>query len=192
MNGDNQKQAALDKDGAGWSYKPAASVPTQRAQEMSAPAPQQGEVIWTASEFIAHNKSLGWYSLLALAAVALAALVYLLTKDLVSVSIIIFVALVLGVAAKRKPRVLNYQLNGSGIAIGQKFYAYHEFRSFSVMQEGAFSSIMFIPLKRFMPTISIYYDPQDEERIVQMLSYYLPLENHTRDAVDSLIHHIRF
>lgn len=190
MNGDNQKQAASDKDGAGWSYKPMANMPAQQTQE--APAPTQSEIIWTASEFIAHNKSLGWYSLLALAAVVLSSLVYLLTKDLVSVGIIIFVALILGIAARRKPRVLNYQLNDNGIAIGQRFYAYHEFRSFSVMQEGVFSSIMFIPLKRFMPTINIYYDPQDEDRIIQMLSYYLPLENHTRDAVDSLIHHIRF
>jgi hypothetical protein len=196
MNGDNQKQPAPGQGDAGWQYKPEA--PTAPAAQTAPPAvapaydPSQGEIVWSASEFVAHNKGMGWYATLGLAAVALSAVVFLLTRDLVSVIIIIFVAVLLGISAVRKPRVLNYQLNGSGLTIGQKFYPYLEFKSFSVMEEGAFSSIMFLPLKRFMPPISIYYDPKDEDQIVNMLAHYLPLENRTHDAIDSLIKRIRF
>jgi hypothetical protein len=197
MNGDDQKQSAPDNGEAGWQYKPEATPPPAAGQnqvpgQFPMAVPEEQEVVWSASEFVAHNKGVGWYATLGLAAVALAAVVYLITRDTVSVVIIIFVALILGIAAVRKPRVLNYQLNGGGLMIGQKFYPYSEFKSFSVMREGAFSSIMFIPLKRFMPPISIYYDPEDEERIVEALAEYLPMENRTHDAVDSLIRHIRF
>jgi hypothetical protein len=195
MNGDKPKQPATDQGNAGWQYKPDQKPPQPAPAPQAtyvAPQAERGEIVWSASEFVSHQKGASWYLLLALTAVALALVVYLLTRDTVSVIIIILVALILGIAAVRKPRVLNYQLNGAGLTIGQKFYAYHEFKSFAVMEEGAFSSITFVPLRRFMPPISIYYDPEDEMRIIEALSEYLPMEHRTRDAVDSLIKHIRF
>ncbi|MEK7152670.1 MAG: hypothetical protein AAB834_01875 [Patescibacteria group bacterium] len=194
MNGgDTKKQPASGQGNAGWQYKPEAPS-SPPAYDTSAPAtdPSQEEIVWSASEFVSHDKGIGWYSLLALAAAALAGAVYFLTQDLVSVCIIIVVALLLGIAAIRKPRVLNYQVNGSGLTIGQKFYGYQEFKSFSIMEEGAFSSIMFLPLRRFMPSISIYYDPEDEAQIVTVLSHYLPMEARSHDVIDNLIRRIRF
>jgi hypothetical protein len=194
MNGDKPKQPASGQGDAGWQYKSDSrpSSPTPAPQQAYTPQAEQSEIVWSASEFVAHQKGASWFGLLTLIAAALSLLVYILTKDMISVGIIIFVALLLGIAAMRKPRVLNYQLNRSGLTIGQKFYPYHEFKSFALMEEGAFTSITFIPLRRFMPPISIYYDPQDEGRIIEVLSQYLPMEHRSRDAVDSLIRHIRF
>ncbi|HET8671627.1 MAG TPA: hypothetical protein VFM05_13685 [Candidatus Saccharimonadales bacterium] len=197
MNGDEPKRSASNSGqaDAGWRYKPEPKVsrPTPESQESYAtPQNEEEEIVWSASEFVAHQKGAGWFGLLALFALALALIVYILTKDIVSVGIIVFVALLFGVSAARQPRVLHYQLNGAGLTIGQKFYPYHGFKSFTVMQEDAFSSITFVPLKRFMPPISIYYDPEDEERIIEILSRYLPMEHRTRDIVDSFIHRIRF
>jgi hypothetical protein len=149
-------------------------------------------VSWTASEFIAHEKSRSWYLGLAVVTVVFASAIYLLTKDIISVVVIIVAALIFGITGSNKPRELQYRLDRSGLTIGAKHYIYEEYKSFSVITEGAFSSINFMPLKRFAPLISIYYHPEDEKKIMSVLSAYLPYEAPRRDAVDSLMRKIRF
>ncbi len=193
MKVDDKQHPAPDKgDAASWQYTnnsqpaPAYDLPVNTGQEVPL------EVEWTASEFVAHDKGTQWYLALGAGSVVLAAIIYLLTKDILSTVIVLLVGLLFGIAGARKPRVLHYQVNDHGLAIGQKFYPYNEFKSFAVMEEGAFSSIMFMPLKRFMPPISIYYAPEDEERIVQVLAVYLPMEMRTHDAIDRLTRRMRF
>jgi RNA binding exosome subunit len=43
-----------------------------------------------------------------------------------------------------------------------------------------------------MPGINIYYAPEDEKRILGVLSNYLPFEQHEMDIVDRLVSKIRF
>lgn len=149
-------------------------------------------VTWTASEYINHHKSSAWFAGLAVA-VALAALgVFFVTKDVLSAIVIVVVGIVFGMYAGRKPRELTYIINNEGVFIGEKIYTYDRFKAFSIAQEGPMTSIVFTPMGRFMPFISIYYDPQDEEKIAETLSAYLPYEDHKRDPVDALMRKIRF
>lgn len=150
------------------------------------------QVSWTASEYIAHQKSFGWYALLALAALVLAGLTYLFSRDLVSTGLLVVIVIIFGMYGGRKPRTLPYSVDSRGVQIGQRFYAYGQFRSFSVMQEGPFSSIVLMPLRRFMPLMTIYYEPQDEDKIVKVVADHLPLAPHKRDAIDNFMHKIRF
>jgi hypothetical protein len=173
--------------------------PNQQAVQPTEPTnfdqPISGDsnvVTWTASEFIAHEKSSSWYAALAGGALAAAILAYLVTKDMVTSAVIIVAGVMLGVYGSHQPRQLQYQLDLHGITIGNKHYGYEEFRSFSVIPEGAFSSIVFMPMKRFAPPTTIYYAPEDEDRIITLLSNYLPFEQQRRDAVDSLMRRIRF
>jgi hypothetical protein len=98
----------------------------------------------------------------------------------------------LGFYAAHQPRQLEYEIGRRGLSIGGKYHGYDEFKSFSILPEGAFSSIVFMPLKRFAPPITIYYAPEDEEKILAVLSGSLPYEEPRRDAVDSLMKRIRF
>jgi hypothetical protein len=151
------------------------------------------EVIsWTASEFIAHEKSASWYLGLAGAAVLLAAIIYLFTKDYISSGVVLFGAFLLGVMAARKPRQQQYSLDAQGINIGPRRLAYEEFRSFAIVPEGAFSGIVLLPLKRFALLTTIYYAPENEEQIVRLLSAHLPFDEHHLDVVDRLMRRIRF
>jgi len=152
----------------------------------------QAALTWTASEFVAHEKSASWYLGVVVAAAAVAALIWLLTKDLISAGVVIVAGLALCVAAGRQPRQLAYHLDDHGITIGEKHFGFEEFRSFSIVPEGAFSSIVFMPLRRFATTTTIYYAPDDENNIVQLLSDKLPLEEHQHDAVDRFMRRIRF
>lgn len=152
-----------------------------------------GAISWTASEYIAHQKSTAWYVVLGLAAIAAAAAVYFITDgDIISTVVIVLVAIVFGIYAGRKPNVQQYRIGPEGITIGPKLYGFDHLKSFAVIDEGAFSSIMFMPLKRFMPTLTIYYDPKDEGQIVDLLAGYLPMEQRGHDAIDRLMKKIRF
>ncbi|HEX4775026.1 MAG TPA: hypothetical protein VH234_05925 [Candidatus Saccharimonadales bacterium] len=149
-------------------------------------------VSWTASEFIAHNKSAGWYLGLTVATAILAFFIYLLTKDFISVGVVIVAAAVFGIYGSHKPRQLEYQLDLHGLSIGGKRYDYDQFKSFSVVPEGGLSSIVFMPLKRFAPPLSVYYPPEEEDKITAVLAEALPFEEPRRDAVDSLMKKVRF
>ena len=152
----------------------------------------ENAISWTASEFVAHDKTPGWYLMLAIGTAVLAAIVYLVSRDFISVGVVVAAGLVFGVFASHKPRQRQYRVDAQGINVDDKRYNYADFRSFSVVPEGAFKSIVFMPLKRFSPPLSIYYAPEDEDRIVGLLADRLPFEQGHRDAVDSLMRRIRF
>jgi hypothetical protein len=149
-------------------------------------------ITWTASEFMDHTKSASWYIGLLLVAVALSVGFYALFRDLITAIVILVAAAALGFYARRQPRQLEYQLDSQGLSIESKHFPYSSFRSFSVVDEGPFGSIAFMPLKRFGLIITVYFDPQDEDHIVELIGEHLPLEPHTQDAVDRFMTRIRF
>jgi len=165
---------------------------SQATKPQSSEARDRPGIRWTASEFIAHNKTFGWYALLGVVAIVFAGFIFLLTKDKFSTIVILIVAGTFAFLAARKPRELHYEVNVKGIQIGDKFYPYTFFRSFSIVKEGAAESIWLMPLKRFMPILTIYFEPKDEQKIIDVLAQSLALENHQLDLVDQLMHRLRF
>ncbi|MES2971720.1 MAG: hypothetical protein V4702_05350 [Patescibacteria group bacterium] len=149
-------------------------------------------ISWTASEFIDHEKNASWFTGLAAATGALVTIIFLITRDVMTVIVIALVAILFGMTAHRKPRVLEYQLTNEGVGVGNRFYPYHSLKTFSVLEEGAFNSIQLTPLKRFMPPISLYFPLEQEEQIINMLGSYLPHEDRTHDPIDRLMRKVRF
>jgi hypothetical protein len=96
------------------------------------------------------------------------------------------------VAAARQPQTLKYGINHAGIMVGEKFYPFPDFKSFSIADEEALSSIVLLPMKRFMPGLTIYYPPDQEDEIMTVLSLYLPHETRRVDVVDRLARRLRF
>lgn len=177
--------------GPGWQFN------NDDAKPSSAPSPSPTAVpndmfTWTASEYVAHSKTVTWYIQLGLVAVIAATIGYLITQDPVVSGTFLLVAVIFGVAAGRKPRVLNYGIGNKGIVIGQKQYSYGMFKSFSVIQEGPIRSIFLMPVKRFNPAMSLYYPPDGEQQILQVLGSHLPQEAREQDAIDRFMHKIRF
>lgn len=177
--------------------QPQTAQPKQQPVEPAQQQPQAvdsdtGLVNWSASEFVAYKKTAGWYFMILLGLVGISGLIYVLTGDVIStVSTILIGALFLGFAS-RQPRVLNYQISTKGITVGDRNYAFNTIKSFAVIDEGNLHSIMLIPVQRFMPSVSIYFDPQDEDHIVETLGDFLPHEDRKQDPIDRLMHRIRF
>lgn len=160
--------------------------------DVAASQPQVSAVSWTASEYIAHNKGMSWFIGLGLALFILVAGIYLTTKDITTPIMVAIAGLTFGVFAGRAPRVLKYVVDAKGITIGDKFYAYSDFRSFDISDDSALPAIMLIPLKRFLPPITVFYDEKEEDNILNVLGSYLPHEEQKPDAVDRLMRRIRF
>lgn len=180
-------------------------APAQTAEELlgkpqqATPSPSEGVtfdedggISWTASEFIAHEKTAQWYILTGIAAIAVGLLAYLFTKDKYTTAIIIFCGLLFSYYGSRKPRQLPYRVDESGVQIGSKHFLYDDYKSFVILPEGAFSSITLLPLKRFAPPISLYFAPEIEDDIIDMLSDRLPGEAANHDLLERFLRHIRF
>jgi len=153
---------------------------------------QDDVVQWKASEFIDHQKSSVWFIVLIMGGIFGGALMYLITRDILSTVVIVVAAVAFGIFAGKKPRTLTYSLTPSNLKIDQKTYRYDEFKSFSVMQEGALYSIILDPIKRFMPPLTIYFAGEDGERIFDALARHLPHEEKRQDFVENLMRKIRF
>lgn len=190
----NQWYNMLMKEGdkqAGWKYT-GAKEGSAAANQPAGSAKPVGTVSWTASEYVAHDKSVGWYVRFGLVAVISIALIYLVTDDILSVVVLGILAVGFGYFAARKPDTLQYQIDSRGITIGQKFYPISLFRSFAVIEEGAFRSITLLPMKRFMPAISLYFAPDNEQSILEAFGNLLPQEVRKQDPLDKFMHRIRF
>lgn len=149
-------------------------------------------VEWTASEYMADDKNKGWYIILGLVTIVIATLVYFISGgEIVSTVMILIVGVAFGAFSVRKPQVLPYSIDSSGINIGNKHYTYESFKWFSIVEEGALGYIYMMPLKRFMPPLTIHYDPADEDKIADTLSAYLPYEDYTPSIFDDVAKRFR-
>jgi hypothetical protein len=169
----------------------AEGIPQPVSDEPS-PTPQPDSVTWTASEFIAHYKSAGWYILLVIGDLVVSAAVWFVTKDKISTGLVFIGVLLLGAYGAHKPRQLTYEIGDLGLTIGSTHRTFSEFRSFSIVSVGAFSSIELVPLKRFAMYTTVYFDPADEDKIVKVLSTHLPMEEPRNDPIEQLMHRLRF
>lgn len=190
-----------EQNDSSWQYKP--DQPSQPGQTFDSPVPvstpaskestpgAKGPVSWSASEYIDHTHGIGWYAVLAVGTIGLGVGIYFLTKDYFAAGVIAILGVIVGVFAARKPKEITYDISSSGIKVGEKSYNYSQFKSFSLIREGSLSSINLLPLKKFMPPISAYFPPNDEQRIVNSLGNYLPYEERKMDGVDRLTRRLR-
>lgn len=150
------------------------------------------QITWTASEFIQHTKSIDWYLALGVVTVLAAGLLYFFSRDVFACGAVVVSALALGYYAGRQPRQLQYQVDKHGLTIAEKHFPYSQFRSFTLLDEDAFASIVFMPLKRFGLPTTIYFAPEHEDQIVDIINQHLPFEQRDHDAIDKLMKRIRF
>lgn len=193
-----------DLQQANWSYNPTQNTPQAgNNQQDTAPTLQdiedsvqdQGSTIisWTASEFIAYDKGPKWYLAAFGVALVLSVLTFFVTsQDKISTVFVFGLIMLLIFFAKRQPRIMSYAITNKGIVIGNTLFSYNSLKSFAIIDEGAISSIDILPLKRFMPSISMYYEPQDEAKITEALGAYLPKDERKQALIDKLMHKIRF
>lgn len=162
---------------------------SNKEQEM---ADKNRVVSWTGSEFIANHKNSKWFlSFFGILALGVA-IIFILTRDYISAVSVAVVGILFAFLANHKPRQLLYKIDNSGISIGSKFYPFEQFKSFSLAQDGAIGYVDLMPMKRFMPDISIYFPPKEMEQVVAILSDHLPHHEDGERQIDKLAKRFRF
>jgi hypothetical protein len=147
---------------------------------------------WTASEYVARQKGSNWFVMLAGGSLLIGVIIWFITRDIFSSAGVVIICIAAGVFSARQPQERDYAIDSNGVTIGQKFHPYDVFKSFTILNEDSMSYVSLMPTMRFMPAKALYYSPQDEERILNMLSSFLPYEERDHDFVDRLSHRIRF
>ena len=180
-----------EEDSSPEDYKQDKSQETTNGADGSPPKHGSDSYSWTASEYIDHQQGAGWYASLGLITVALAAGAYF-WLDYFTTGTIVVVGAIVGIFAARRPNQLTYELSDREVKIGDKVYPYRSFKSFSIAKDGAMTSLNLSPIKRFIPPISIFFDPADEAKITAILGDRLPLEQHKADRIESLSRRLRF
>lgn len=148
-------------------------------------------ITWQASEYVHHDKQAIWYVALIGVTIALLALAIFM-KAWTFAALIVALGVGIGVLAGRPPHTARYTLSESGLRVNEKNFAYHDFRSFGVIQEDAFASVVLIPTKRFMPAVNIYFPTEMGEQIVDILGSFLPMEQIELDLVEKIARKLHF
>ena len=156
------------------------------------PQEDLGAVEWVSSGEELQSRSATWRVKMSLLSAVAGVVVYALTRDLISSGAVVFVGVIFGLMGARKPPALSYRIDRNGITVGEKAYSYREFRAFSLVDNNGSQSINLMPLKRFLPVLAVHYDLQRRAEITDILGQHLPLEEHRRDAFDSIITLIKF
>lgn len=168
------------------SIKPTDSPSAQPNTTKPIEAPEKALFSWEASEYIEHDRNIWWYLCFVLITIVLALGSALLLREWLGALVLVLMAAAVLMFARRTPKTLKCTLQGNGINIGDRFYPYNSFRSFSLVSDGALQSLEFDPLKRFMPRLSVYIAPGTESKVLDVLSSRMPQGDREQDAVDRL------
>ena len=169
---------------------------TQQGQPPAQPAAPQAvdEVLleWQAAEYVHHDKGAGWYLGLIAITTVLIAVAFFWTHSWTFIALLVVMAIATGVYARRPPRTLHYALSKHGIRIDATEYHYSDFRAFGILRDEASYSVVLIPVKRFMPAVTLFFDQPQGEQIVDILGARLPMEELHHDIIDVLTRRLRF
>ncbi len=153
---------------------------------------QNSVISWNGSEFIANQKTALWYFGLAGFIIVVCGIIYLISKDAISIIFVAIIGFLFAIIAGRKPRQLQYSIDEEGVHVGQRTYMFSDFKSFSFNRHGAIGYVSLLPLHRFHNELSIYFPPENEQQIFDVLSQRVPNEQRKETYTDKLTKLIRF
>lgn len=168
------------------------------SEDLNQPAPPQyepGEDLiihtWQAPDAIVGNKDKNWYIYFGIV-VAILVILSIVMRSwsftfLIAVSAISIVLL----RATSKVNQVTYSVSSKGFYIGSLLHDYNNFKSFGVLKESNIYSIIFIPRKRFSPSVSILFPQAEGEKIVDIVGAYLPMKEVKLDMIDEIVRKLR-
>jgi hypothetical protein len=160
------------------------------ATDPAAPLPAE-PIRWQASEYIHQEKNALWFVGFGVVVLGLMALAILLMQAWTFAVLIAVMAVAVVVYSRRPPRELTYTLSAKGLYIGDRLYDLSEFKSFGVIHDGAEFSVMLIPVKRFLPGVTVYFPEALGEQIVDFLGARLPMQELRLDIIDKVVRKLR-
>lgn len=168
-------------------------------QQVVSPQPQIQPVVvenhplqWSSYETIYREKNGLWFIAFISVAIILIFLDLFLLKSYTFSILVVVMSLAIVVLSIRPPRLINYVLSSNnGLYIGEKLYHFNEFKAFGVLRDEGYNSIVLIPIKRFLPSVSVYFPQELGEEIVDVFGARLPMETAKLDFLDIVVKKLR-
>jgi hypothetical protein len=158
------------------------------AQAEQAVEEEDGEVIhWQAAEYIHRQKGLTWFVVFGLVVVALMAAAIFLFDAWTFAVLLPIMAFALVTYSYRPPHMVNYTLSQKGLYINDTLHSFAEFKAFGIVKDDGEFSLEFIPVRRFRPSLSVYFPEETGEAIVDLLGVRLPMQQLKPDAFDRIV-----
>jgi hypothetical protein len=149
--------------------------------------PEQGPVQWQAPEYLHHEKNPLWFIAFGIVVIALTAAAIFLMKSWTFALLIPVMAVALVAYSHRPPRMMDYVLSGKGLYISDTLHPFAEFKSFGVIHDDHEYSVVLIPVRRFRPSLTVYFPEDKGEALVDLLGVRLPMQPLKLDAFDKIV-----
>lgn len=162
-------------------------VQNSPTSQNSSPLDDAEVVQWQAPEYIHRYKSPLWYGLFLLVTVALVAAAIFLMQSITFAVLILVMAFALFVYSARPPHMMNYTLSEKGLYINDTLHGFAEFKAFGILRDTDHFSLELVPVRRFRPRVSVYFNETEGEAIVDILGTRLPMQDIEPDAFDKIV-----
>lgn len=148
-------------------------------------------ISWIEPAHSSVQRSTMWYIIFAFIIIGLILLDVLLLKYYTLSAVVLVSAVALIIYYRQPTKEINYTLSpDKGVYIDNVLHAYEDFKSFGVLNQGQFFTLVLIPTKRFGQSMTIHFPEQFGERIVDMVGQHLPMQEMKTDAIDRIIRRI--
>lgn len=149
--------------------------------------PEQEPVQWQAPEYLHNEKSLLWYIAFGVVVLVFTVVAIFLIKSWTFAILIPVMAAALIAYAHRPPHLMDYVLSAKGLYVNDTLHPFAEFKSFGVIHDETEYSIVLIPVRRFRPSLTVYFPEDKGEAVVDLLGVRLPMQPLQLDAFDKIV-----
>ena len=149
------------------------------------------KISWTAPEYIHSEKTSDWYWIVGIVTISIATIAIILGNTIFAILIIVS-SFTLSLFASKKPRVVDIEINKTGITIANNHYPYTNLDSFWIETREIFPKIILKSKKVFMPFIVVLIENVGQEKIHEVLLQYLPEEEHSEPFLEKLLIYFGF
>lgn len=160
--------------------------PTPEAAAPQAPASDPA-IQWQAPEYLSGDRTPMWFIGFWGVVAVFMAIAALLIKSWTFVVLIPVMAAALMIYTHRPARYMTYVVSNKGLYINEQIHPLNEFRSFGVVQDEAMPALVFTPVKRFRPALTVYFPSEIGEQLVDFLGVRMPMQEAHVDAFDKLV-----
>jgi hypothetical protein len=146
---------------------------------------------WNAPAHYHYERSPDWYWAVGIVSFTAAALAFIFSNVVFGLLIIIG-AITLVLHTRQVPRILHYEINDRGIAIGDTLYPFLSLESFWIDTLHPEPKILIKSQKFFMPYISIIIEEIDPEEVRTILLRYIAETEHVEPLSQKLFERLGF
>jgi hypothetical protein len=185
----------MDNTNLGGLYK-GSGVSTQDTNDLVDPTQQKNDhltnnqpqtIAWQDYEFPVRVKSKKWFLKIIAATAIIGAILFILSRDYVTIIALIVGVLVLIAYSFRKPKITNFTVNKQRITIGKHQFSFMDYNAYFMKEYENHNAIVLIPYKRFAPSVTIYIKDEYVDQVVDLISEIIPIGAEPFNMIDFIL-----